>query len=209
MKSARAARVAVACEFDEVPGGWMSPTAATCSAPPGAGGVVVGVVVVGAGAVVVGGGAVVVGGTVVVGAAVVVGFGVLTPPSIVSWGGVAVSRLANRPAALWSSSLLTSPMYASGDVVRASVSLPPWLMTESCCSTSVTSTSTQPRAVITGAWPTIGPVQGALANVRPFSSQPLSATYLTSTRQSFRSVLYTRNVARLTLGIARSTSKRR
>src|SRR5205807_9955623 len=34
MKSARAANAAVACEFDDVLGGWMSPTAATCMTPP-------------------------------------------------------------------------------------------------------------------------------------------------------------------------------
>ena|SRR5437016_5859308 len=154
MKSARAANAAVACEFDDVLGGWMSPTAATCMTPPW-GGVVVGGVVVGGvvvGGVVVVGGAVVVGGTVVVGAAVVVGCtGALTPPSITSWGGVLVSRLANRPASLWVSSRWMPPVNACNAVVSASVSLPPCLMVESWRRTSVTSTSTHWRALITGA----------------------------------------------------------
>src|SRR5437868_6483346 len=38
MKSARAASAAVAEEFAEVDGGWMSPTAATCMTPPPPGG---------------------------------------------------------------------------------------------------------------------------------------------------------------------------
>src|SRR5437868_9823957 len=101
MKLARAASAAVAEEFAEVDGGWMSPTAATCMTPPPPGG---NAVVVARGAVVVTAGAVVVArGTVVVGSdddvvEPTVGSGSV---SITSAGGVVVSRLANRPAASW------------------------------------------------------------------------------------------------------------
>src|SRR5437879_11568771 len=99
MKSARAASAAVAEEFDELDGGWMSPTAATCMTPPVGGAMVVvarGMVVVTAGAVVVAPGTVVLGSDDVV--VLAVGTGCV---SITSCGGVAVSRLANRPAASW------------------------------------------------------------------------------------------------------------
>ena len=146
-------------------------------------------------------GGVVVGGALVVGAAVVLTAGV-TPPSILSWGGVAVSRLANWAAA--------SAPCANNDVVSSSSRDPPLAIAGLCNSGSVMSMSTHALAAIGPECPSTRPrCAGALLKVIAFSRQLSSLTNRTVTPAASAWVLYTRSVAFFSVRCAAGMSTRR